>query len=119
MVDWCFAALMMVSMDWAAATYRLGLNYADLLERPLWMMNPRCMAVFAALAHLSNASGIIYLALGFFMLPWLTVLISAVVALLTYGFVLSILLHPMNHSLRWMLDLVLNACALLAFLRFH
>jgi hypothetical protein len=119
MINWWFVVLMMVCTDWAASTHRLGLDYRDLLDRPLWMFNSRCMAVFVPLAHFSGVSIAVYLTLGFFMLPWLTVLISAVVGLLTVGFVLAILLRPMNHSLRWMLALVLNACALVAFIRFH
>lgn len=109
----------MVSVDLSASTYRLCLDHNNLLDRPLWMFNSRCMAVFVPLSHLTAGSVFIYLALGFFMLPWWDVLPSAILGIFTLGILLAGILHQMNPTFHWMLGLVLNACALAAFLRFH
>jgi hypothetical protein len=69
--------LMLFSMDLAGSTYQLGLVYnGHVLDRPLWMLNRKCVSVFEPIVFASGWAVCIFFALGFLFIPWLEAIVS-------------------------------------------
>ena len=120
MFNWLFFFLMLFSMDLAGSAYRLGLVYnGNVLDRPLWMLNRKCVSVFEPIAFASGWIVCIFFALGLLFIPWIEAILSAFIAFLVFGFLFGTLLRSMNATLRWILDLLASVVFFTSFLVFR